>query len=139
MVASGTPTPVIMTKELTTVQDLQQMAKIIVVAKRDEDPDGIELGHFKMEGIKPAKVATQRVTVTFKLLNEQTLQCSASYREGNRTVHLTFRDRKPLAPNLRAEVSAGFDPVLVPRGISRTTRSLEIIGVGKASVGLLQG
>jgi hypothetical protein len=34
--------------QLTTVQDLQQMAKIIVVAKRDEDPDGIELGHFKM-------------------------------------------------------------------------------------------
>jgi len=96
MIAAGTPTPVIVTKDLTTVQDMQQLANIIVIAKRDDYADGIELGRFTMEGIKPAKVATQRVTVTYKLLNEQTLQCSATYKEGNRTVNLTFRDSRPL-------------------------------------------
>jgi len=96
MIPAGTPTPCIASKMLTTVVDMQDRAKIVVIAKRDGDLDGVELGHFSMDGIRPTKLGTQTVNVTFKLMNEQTMQVTAMYRQGNRKINLQFRDAMPL-------------------------------------------
>ena len=96
MVPAGSSTPIIAQKTLTTTADMQDTGRIVVIAKRDSDVDGIELGHFAIDGIKPTKVGQQIVNVTFKLVNDQHLQCTAFYKQGNRKVNLSFKDRAPL-------------------------------------------
>ncbi|KAL1525826.1 hypothetical protein AB1Y20_020663 [Prymnesium parvum] len=96
MIPAGTAAPMVATQMLTTTRDMQDTGCIVVVAKREGDVDGMELGHFNMEQIKPAKYGTQTVTVTFKLVAENQLHCSAFYKQGNRKCHLTFKDRAPL-------------------------------------------
>ena len=96
MIPSGTGTPIIAQQTLTTTKDMQDTGRIVVIAKRAGEYDGIELGHFAMDGIKPTKVGIQMVTVTFKLVNELQLQCTAFYKQGNRKVNLIFKDRAPL-------------------------------------------
>jgi len=96
MIPAGTGTPHVATQTLTTTVDMQEMGRIIVIAKRDSHIDGIELGHFTLDGIRPAKYGVPMVTITFKLVTETQLQCSAFYKQGNRKVNLTFKDRAPL-------------------------------------------
>jgi len=96
MIPAGTGTPMVATQTLTTAMHQQEAGRIVVIAKRDGDLDGIELGYFTMDALRPAKYGTQQVTVTFKLASEQLLQCSAYYKQGNRKVNLSFKDRAPL-------------------------------------------
>ena len=81
---------------LTTSENQQETGRIVVVAKRDGELNGIELGHFALDGIKPSRQGMAVITVTFKLVNELHLQCTAFYKAGNRKVHLAFKDKTSL-------------------------------------------
>lgn len=96
MIPAGAPPPMVVTKQLTTVIDDQRTAQIVVVAKTPAAPEGLEMGHFQLGGIHPQRAGSQRVQVTFHLVSENKLQCTAFYKQGNRKRHLTFVDKASL-------------------------------------------
>ena len=94
MIAAGSAAPAETSMQFTTVADAQQLAAIVVVARRGGEERGEELGHFTLTGLKAAGAGVPRVRVTFTLLKEQLLKVSATYEQGHRTRNLVLNDRR---------------------------------------------
>ena len=108
MIRKSQPVPAIASKTFTTVIDGQPTAAIVVVAKAPTSMHGVILGHFNMEGIKPAVTGVPKVEVSLRLLNERTLQASALYKNGQKTKALTFQAKT--GPALRSVASVDDVP-----------------------------
>ena len=93
MIPAGSAAPTTCEMSFTTVVDAQQVAKIVVVARPQDEEVGAELGHFQLSDIKAADVGVPRVKVTFTLHKENLLKVSATYEQGHRTRNLILKDR----------------------------------------------
>ena len=109
MIRLKDPSPCTVSKIFTTVQDNQQTAAIVIVAKRPDYGHGVILGHFDLTGMKPERSGVTKIEVTLRLSNEKTLMASAFYRNGGRTKNLTFKVAKT-GPQLRSVVLASDVP-----------------------------
>lgn len=109
MIPQGAPAPVVAQKTFTTVMDKQEDASIVVVAKSAKAADGVVLGAFAMDGIKPAGAGIPKIEVTLKLMNERTLMASATYRNGQAAKAMTFKANRS-GPGLRQVASENDVP-----------------------------
>ena len=101
MIPAGSAAPADRSQAFTTVVDGQQLAQIVIVARKPGDEqrlgyEGSELGFFDMRGIKAAAVGVPRVSVTFRLIKENLLKVTATYEQGHRTRQLVVQDRRSI-------------------------------------------
>ena len=96
-IKAGAPAPAIASKTFTTTVDNQQTAAVVVIAKRPEyHGQGVIVGHFSLDGIKPEATGVPKIEVTIKLVSEKALMAQAYYKNGKKTKALTFKANKPL-------------------------------------------
>ena len=104
MIAQGTPAPVMAQKTFTTVVDKQENASVIVLAKAPGYAEGIVLGAFSLDGIRPTGAGVPKLEITLSLVNEKTLMASATYKNGQAKKSLTFQAARK-GPALRGVAS----------------------------------
>lgn len=63
MIKQGAPAPQVAQKTFTTTADEQTTADIVVVTKREDRPDGVVLGFFRLAGLKKGPQGIPKIEV----------------------------------------------------------------------------